>query len=57
MSEYKPKPKARACCIICGELIGSEPYHGGRVKRGGLRFAHKACWDAEQAENARRSKP
>ena len=56
MSDYKPKPYER--CIICGEYVNKgEELVGGKVKRGGTRCAHKACWDAEQAENARRAKP
>lgn len=52
MNEYKPKPDER--CIICGEYVYSgEELVGGKVKRGGTRCAHKACWEAEQAENAK----
>ena len=50
-----PKPSPSERCIICGALIGSEPYHGGTVKRGGKRFVHLDCWEREQEENAGRS--
>jgi hypothetical protein len=54
--KYKPKPYER--CIICGEYVSiHQELVGGKVKSGGTRCAHKACWEQEQAENARRAKP
>lgn len=56
--EYKVKPTRFKRCIICGEKVTADPeLVGGKMKRGGTRCAHKACWDKEQAENARRAKP
>lgn len=56
-NEYTPKP-TWAFCIICGERIymgqiARGEVVGGKVKRGGTRCAHRSCWEAEQAENAK----
>lgn len=51
------KPKKGDRCIICGEIVfSSDEYVGGNVKGGGNRFAHKRCWDREQAETCKKVK-
>lgn len=56
MSEYKAKPSWRRC-TICGEWLGADDkIVGGKVKHGGTRCAHKACWDREQAELSKKVK-
>lgn len=55
MNEYKPKPTWNRC-IICGEYLAFDEIVGGKVKKGGTRCAHKACWEREQAEFAKEAK-
>lgn len=58
MNEYKPKPTWRwKRCIICDEPIeDGQEVVGGKMKRGGTRCAHKACWECEQATLAKEAK-
>lgn len=56
-NEYKPKLTKWKHCIICYEPIeDGQEVVGGKMKRGGTRCAHKACWDREQAEFAEEAK-
>ena len=55
MNEYTPKLTWNRC-IICGEYLCFDEIVGGKVKRGGTRGAHKACWEREQAEFAKEAK-
>ena len=58
MNDYTVKPTKWRLCIICGERISDgQTIVGGKVKRGGTRCAHKACWDKEQAELENTKKP
>ena len=51
------KPKRSDRCIICGEIFFNyDKWVGGSCKGGGTRFAHKTCWDREQAENGKKVK-
>lgn len=53
--EYKLKPTRYKHCIICGGKVTPEQdLVGGQMKRGGTRCAHKKCWEAEQAEMAKK---
>lgn len=54
-NEYTPKLTWNRC-IICGEYLCFDEIVGGKVKRGGTRGAHKACWEREQAEFAKEAK-
>lgn len=60
-NEYKPKLTKWNHCIICGEQIYEAEIArgevvGGKMKRGGTRCAHKACWECEQADLAKEAK-
>lgn len=54
--EYVAKPTRWKHCIICGERLNDADVVGGKMKRGGTRCAHKACWEKEQAELAEETK-
>lgn len=56
MNEYKPKSNRWKRCFICGERLNDADVVGGKMKRGGTRCAHKACWEREQAELAKEAK-
>lgn len=50
MTEKELKPTWRIC-VICGEkLEKGQPLVGGKVKGGGVRCAHRECYQKEQAE-------
>ena len=57
-NDYSPKPTRWKHCIICGETLeDGQEILGGKMKRGGTRCAHKACWEREQAELAKEARP
>ena len=49
IEKYTPTP-TNNYCFICGEPLYFEERVGGKVTHGGVRCAHKKCWDEEQAE-------
>jgi hypothetical protein len=56
-NEYKPKLTKWNRRIICGEHIeDGQEVVSGKMKRGGTRCAHKACWECEQADLAKEAK-
>ena len=57
-NERKVKPTRWKLCIICGERVADgQDLVGGQMRRGGIRCAHKSCWEKEQAERAEEVTP
>ena len=46
---YNPRPLCSTYCVICQEVLGSEPFVASKARKGTI-FLHKRCLEQEQKE-------